>query len=317
VLVLRDAGLEPRPTGRPALLLGRGSCGHEGRPTFGAFRNAGQRCRMCRVGDPAAAPHAVLKPSLLLRRQQRVEGLPVLCSRLSNRRACVRRSTSGRVRAAGAVPRPHHGPLALPLFLRKRSGDPPVLRPVGNHRPQEVLPIRWPNRSRDSRRGGVRRRTARAGPRRSPSTTSQRTAAAATLLSTWNGWGKPAAVHKPLIRPALRRRTLRSRRRARSWGLWCVRRPPLTGQDPGPFRADDSDDLSSSALCAGHRCATPVPEPGGAKVHGLPAPRSVSRDSIRAISARWPRTMPWARRRTVCGVPPFAVTASAMCTPPR
>lgn len=67
----------------------------------------------------------------LLQRQQRVEGLPVLCPQLGNRRACVCRNASGRVRAAGAVPRPYHGPLAQPLFLRKRGHGAPVIRPAG------------------------------------------------------------------------------------------------------------------------------------------------------------------------------------------
>lgn len=99
----------------------------------------------------------------LLQRQQRLKGLPVLCPQLGNRRACLLRSASGRVRAVGAVPRPYHGPLAVPLFLRKRSCDAPVLHPVGNHRLQEVPPSQRPNRSRDSRRRGTRRRVRAVG----------------------------------------------------------------------------------------------------------------------------------------------------------
>ncbi|MFI9291084.1 hypothetical protein [Streptomyces gardneri] len=98
------------------------TCGHEGRPTFNAVRR---------------------------------EPMPLLLLQIIERRASRGRDARGRVRTTGDLPRPDHGPMALPLFLRERRHDASVLRPVRNHGVQEVSPGRRPNRPLEGRRRGA------------------------------------------------------------------------------------------------------------------------------------------------------------------
>lgn len=119
--------------------------------------------RVAKNRGGAAAPHAVSKPapptptSTAVRRA--AGSVPSTRQPTGVRPPKYERPGSSRWSRTPTI----HGSLALPLFLRKRGHDAPVIRPVGNHRLQEVPPIRWPNRSRDSRRGGTRRRVRAVG----------------------------------------------------------------------------------------------------------------------------------------------------------